>query len=123
MSASPLEQSVAATVSDIEDARKSGASVEDLVNRLNSVVVTLDSCGWESCEIEIQRFVETELVGLSSDAKQRTRNQEPDSSLLLITIVILIVAIIIFERKFSLIHRIRWSLLKNRRIQYPKKSE
>ncbi|MHA2403206.1 MAG: hypothetical protein ACXADH_09480 [Candidatus Kariarchaeaceae archaeon] len=118
-----MEQSVAATVSDIEDARKSGASVEDLVNRLNSVIVTLDSCDWDSCKVEIRRFVETELVGLSSEAKQRTRNQEPDSSLLLIAIVILIVTFIILERNFSLIHRIRWSLLKNRRIQYPKKSE
>jgi hypothetical protein len=118
-----LEESVAATVSSIEDARKSGAYVEDLVNRLNSVVVTLDACGWESCEVKIREFVETELVGLNNEAKKRTRNQKPVSSFFLIIFAILIVTFIILQRNFDIIHRIRWSLLKNRRIDYPKKGE
>ncbi|MHA2252724.1 MAG: hypothetical protein ACXAD7_20335 [Candidatus Kariarchaeaceae archaeon] len=110
-----LEDQVEDTVSIVEATRKSGANVDDLVDRLNILVLTLDICGWDACSPNIIQEVEIELKDIETEARMRRKEESINYfPIALLTVIILI----LLEKRYSLVHKIRWRILKNRKILY-----
>ncbi len=112
--ASTIEDEVSDTVNQVNKSRDSGANVNDLVDRINDVLFILDGCGWNNCPNSILHEVYLELDMIKIDAKKRTRSNNYWLPILLGLLII----IIILEKKFSIVHRFRWQIMKNRRIKY-----
>lgn len=114
VSAGNLENQIVETISKVEESQDSGANVDDLIDRLNVVIWTLDECGWENCSKIIINDIQLELKAIQLEAGRRKQS----SNYWLPIILSIFISLIFLEKRYSLIHKLRWSLIKNRKILY-----
>ena len=112
-----IEQKLGETVEIVDETRKSGVEVEDLVVRINDVIDDLNSCGWQDCSSTAMDDAIYKLNAIQNDAIERRRAISNELSIS-IFLFVLIVSLFIAQRKYDILHRFRWYLYRNREIKY-----
>lgn len=115
--ASYIEQKLGDTVDIVDESRKRGVEVEDLMTRLNDVIDDLDSCGWQDCSTIAIDDALDELDAIQADAIDRRRALSNELSIS-IFLFVLIISLYLTHRKYDIIHRFRWYLYRDREIKY-----
>ena len=115
--ASYLEKKLGETVDIVDETGESGVEIDDLVIRIYDVIDDLNICGWDNCPSIVINEAINELDAVQTEAIERRRSISNELSIS-IFLIILIVTVFMVQRKYDLLHRIRWYLYKDRQITY-----